>query len=89
MGYAVSKWYKWDSLESFNTWHEAKKEELKYPLTSVDSDGLLDESIVTNEITSVLKIADGDFRALVEDDLNSGLIPCAETVTAKTLFEVI
>jgi hypothetical protein len=32
----MMNWYEWDSLEDFNSWHEALCDQLGYPLTPVN-----------------------------------------------------
>lgn len=67
-------WYEWNSLEDFNTWHEAKKIELGLPKPGVNQKtGQVDEaSTWTTEYTSVMQV-DGKWIGVVEDLHSSGL----------------
>lgn len=64
MGYLM--WYEWDSLESFNSWHEAKCTELNYPELNENGD------ILTNAYTQPYPV-EGKVIAFVEDDHSQGL----------------
>jgi hypothetical protein len=71
----MSKWYKWDSLELFNAWHEQKIAELGLPKLSVDSDGvIIPNSFMTSSITIPVVLSDVDCRAIVEDENAEGLL---------------
>lgn len=64
----MSNWYKWDSIESFNTWHEVVKTELGLPQPSVAADGTeVVGGIITNNYTIPVIVAEDDIRAIVED----------------------
>lgn len=69
-------WYTWDSIGSFNTWHEAIKTQLGLPKTSVTADGtqVLD-AVITNQYTNPFTVAKDDIRAMVEPDYADGLTP--------------
>ena len=69
----MDKWYTFDSIESFNSWHETLKTELNYPLPSVDQDGNIVGEPYSTDYTLVIKVADNDFRAVVEDKYAKGL----------------
>jgi hypothetical protein len=72
----VSNWYKWDSIESFNTWHSAKKLELGLPKLSVDAEGnTVANSVETDAVTLPFEVDATDVRAMVEDNDSEGLIP--------------
>jgi hypothetical protein len=82
----MSHWYTWDSLESFNLWHEAKKAELSYPLISIGHDGLANGQLETSEISIPLSVSHNDYRALVDDFISDGLTLADSPITAKTLL---
>jgi hypothetical protein len=69
----MDKWYTFDSIESFDSWHEALKIALDYPLPSIDSEGNVIGKPFSVDYTSVIKVADNDFRAVVEDEYAKGL----------------
>jgi hypothetical protein len=69
----MDKWYTFDSLESFDSWHEALKIALGYPLPSIDSEGNVIGEPFSTDYTSVIKVTDNDFRAVVEDEYAKGL----------------
>jgi hypothetical protein len=78
----MDNWYSFDSIESFNAWHEALKAELGYPLPSIDQDGNIVGEPYSTEYTSAVKVSDNDFRAIVEDQYSDGLI-----LSEKPFFE--
>ena len=78
----MDKWYSFDSIESFNSWHEALKTELGYPLPSLDQDGNLIGEPYSTDYTAAVKVSDNDYRAVVEDQYSDGL-----TLTDKPIFD--
>lgn len=67
-------WVKFDSIEDFNSWHLAIKEQLGLPKISVDSEGNeVAEAVVTTDYTIPVIVSETDVRALVEDELADGL----------------
>ena len=71
----MSNWYKWTSLELFNTWHEAIKTELGLPKQSVNIDGSeVIGGVVTDKYTNAIVVAENDVRAVVELNYADGLI---------------
>lgn len=74
MGYDIVKWYKWDSVGSFNLWHEEIKTKLGLPRQSVDSSGeVVSEGIITDSYTSGFVLSESDIRAMVELEHSEGL----------------
>ena len=69
----MDKWYTFDSIESFDSWHEALKIALSYPLPSIDSEGNVIGEPFSTDYTSVIKVTNTDFRAVVEDEYAKGL----------------
>lgn len=70
----MDKWYSFNNVEDFNLWHEALKVKLGYPLPSIDEYGnILGEPYSTN-YTSVVKVADNDYRAVIKEQYAEGLI---------------
>jgi hypothetical protein len=68
VGHTLKNWYKWASLESFNIWHNQICLELNLPKMSIDNNGdISDEAIISDKYTTVYKIDNNDYRALVED----------------------
>jgi hypothetical protein len=59
-------WYEWDSLEDFNSWHEAKCTELNYP--ELDENG----NLLTDAYTQSYLVED-KIIAFVEDEHSEGL----------------
>ncbi len=57
-------YYKFDSVEDFDAWHNNIKEELGYPL----------EDGITTEYTELHTKTDGELYAFVDDELATGLI---------------
>lgn len=70
----MDKWYSFDSIESFDQWHEALKTQLGYPLPSIDQDGNIIGEPFSTDYTSIVKVTDNDYRAVVEDEYADGLI---------------
>jgi hypothetical protein len=72
----MSVWYKWDSLEDFEIWHNQIKEQLGIPKLSSNSDGnIVDNSEITDSYTTPFIVSDSDVRAVVENEHNAGLVP--------------
>ena len=86
----MSNWYKWDSIESFNTWHEVVKIELGLPQPSVKADGTeVVGGIITNNYTIPVIVAKNDVRAIVEDDNAQELtLSVSPSLTYKTELEI-
>ena len=67
-------WYKFDSLNDFDAWHQNIKEELGYPKISVDINGdEIADATVTDSYTQPFIVSDNDVRAIVELDHSTGL----------------
>jgi hypothetical protein len=72
----MNNWYKWESIESFELWHVAIKNELGLPKQSVTIDGSeVIGGIVTDKYTNAIVVADNDIRAVVELNYADGLTP--------------
>jgi hypothetical protein len=68
-------WYEWDSIESFNAWHNSLCEALGYPLTSVNQATGEQEPEATKTIAYTDPIVVNDkIIALVELEYAEGLI---------------
>ena len=69
-------WYEWDSEEDFNTWHNAIKAELNYPLVGyIQLTGELDPSApLTTECTAV-KLVSNKWIGTVQEEHAEGLTP--------------
>jgi hypothetical protein len=67
-------WYEWETIESFNVWHDAICVELGYPLDSYNqATGELDpHAAKTTAYTSTREI-EGKFIAQVEEEHSAGL----------------
>jgi hypothetical protein len=65
-------WYEWESLEDFNSWHEAIKAELGLPRLSIDQRGNLCSPMV-EDYTNCNEVQN-KFIAMVEDDYAQDLI---------------
>ena len=61
-------WYEWDSIQSFNDWHDAIKLQLGYPMESINqATGEIDpDAQQTTDYTKPFEIA-GKIIAMVED----------------------
>jgi hypothetical protein len=71
-------WYEWESLESFNAWHDALCLSLGYPIYSINQQtGEIDlNAQATVAYTSVYEI-NGKWIARVESDHADGLTETA------------
>ena len=70
------KWYKFDSLDDFNVWHENIKTQLGYPKISVDIYGnLMPDATITDSYTLPIIISNEDIRVFINADFSAGLIP--------------
>ena len=69
-------WYEWESIESFDQWHETKKQELGYPLPSINqATGEIDlDAQWTTEVALPIEV-EGKIIASVADSDAEGLIP--------------
>lgn len=90
MGHTLKNWYKWDSLESFDTWHNEIKEQLNLPKMSVDIAGeIVPNAIINSAYTQVYHIGENDYRALVAnqyaDDLELSDNPFPSNYEAHSL----
>ena len=67
-------WVKWDSIQNFNTWHNAIKAELGLPSLSVDAQGIVipDSLINENYIIPVI-VANNDIRANIDNQYATDL----------------
>ena len=62
-------WYKFDSIDDFDIWHQNIKEQLGLPKISVDSNGnQMPDATITNAYTLPIIVADDDVRVYVNDD---------------------
>jgi len=69
-------WYEWDSIESFNAWHDSLCEVLGYPLTSVNQATGEQEPQATKTIAYTDPIPVNDkIIALVESEYAEKLTP--------------
>jgi hypothetical protein len=66
-------WVTFDSLESFNAWHEQLKCDLGIPLPALDASGNQVEGQVSTEYTTPWIISETDIRADVEEVYLAGL----------------
>ena len=66
-------WYGFDSLESFENWHELKKQELGYPLQIVNHLGQPIEGKFRDWIVKPVILAENDVRILILPELAEGL----------------
>ena len=69
-------WYKWNSIEAFNDWHNAIKSELGLPKKSMNSDSqVIENGVITDSYTIAHEIAENDVRAFVAIEYAENLIP--------------
>jgi hypothetical protein len=72
----MSKWVTWDSLASFELWHNNLKEILGYPIPSIDAaTGEVGPPFTTDYVNPVV-VTDSDVRAFVEAEYAVGLTEC-------------
>jgi hypothetical protein len=74
------EWYTFSSREAFDTWHEALKAELGYPLPSIDKEGNVIGEPYTTEYTSVVEVAPDDWRTIAHPEYAEGLEASTEPV---------
>lgn len=60
-------WYTFNSENDFNIWHQNIKNQLGYPLPSVDIEGNIIGEPFTTEYTNLIKFSDNDWRASIEE----------------------
>ena len=67
-------WVKWDSMQAFNAWHDGIKAELGLPKLSVDAEGnTIPGSLMNENYTLPITVADNDIRANVDDEYATDL----------------
>ena len=72
-------WVKWDSIEDFNTWENQIELELGLPKLSVDAEGnTIPGSLINENYTLPITVADNDIRASVQDEYATGLQPSSD-----------
>lgn len=67
----MSKWYKWSSLDAFNSWHSYVKDQLGIPCPNYNlATGEVQAMTAywTLEYTDPVILSENDVRAVVEDD---------------------
>ena len=69
-------WFKWDSIEDFNAWENQIQLELGLPKLSVDAEGnTIPNSVINENYTLPIIVADNDIRASVQNEYATGLQP--------------
>ena len=86
---ALMRWYKFDSIQNFHTWHENLKNELGYPLPPLDQNGIVVEGVMTTDYTRPIIVSDTDIRALVEEQYANNLQPCDPPIFPELTYTVI
>ena len=78
-------WYKWTTLEDFNTWHNNLCVQLGYPLTPVNqATGLPDETAQkVISYTEAIAVDDGVI-AWVDEEYSTGLIETTPPIFKST-----
>jgi hypothetical protein len=67
-------WVKWNSIENFNTWHDGIKADLGLPKLSLDQEGNeISDSVINENYTMPIVVADNDIRAFVDETYSDGL----------------
>jgi len=66
------EWYEWSSVEDFDLWHEAIKNELGIPRLSVDRRGNSCDPVITHYTQAIE--TEGKAIAMVENELAEGLM---------------
>lgn len=69
----MSNWYTFESEELFNTWHEALKARLGYPIPSIDFKGNVIGEPYSTDYAQFIKVDETDYRAYIEDIYAEGL----------------
>lgn len=68
-------WYEWESIEEFNTWHDAICVSLGYPLDSYNqATGQIDPEAAKTTAYAAPSFVSGKVIATVEDDHADGLV---------------
>jgi len=66
-------WVKFDSIDSFNAWHDQIKIDLGLPLPAIDAEGNQVMGQETTDYTIPHIVSATDIRADIEHDLTDGL----------------
>ena len=66
-------WVTFDSIESFNAWHEQLKSDLGLPLPALDADGNEVKGQISTEYTTPWVVSETDIRADIEEEYTDGL----------------
>lgn len=76
-------WVKWNSLDSFNTWHDEIKTILGLPKPSINEDGeIVEDAVITDSYVSPLIVAEDDIRALIDEVYADGLETSASPIVS-------
>jgi len=67
----MNQWYTWATVEAFDAWHEVIKQALGLPKPGINAKtGHVDVTAAwTTGYTTITEIAEGDYRATVEDTI--------------------
>jgi hypothetical protein len=60
-------WVTFDSIQSFNAWHNQVKTDLGLPLPALDASGNQVEGQMSSEYTTAWIVSETDIRADIED----------------------
>jgi hypothetical protein len=66
-------WYTFKTRKDFDLWHKAVKEKLGYPLPGIDQNGNILGEPYTTDYTSVVKVAENDWRTISAEEHAEGL----------------
>ncbi len=84
----MSNWYKWDSIESFDSWHSEIKLELGLPKPSIYASGeIVPDGVINDEYTLPVIVAVNDVRALVQEQYANGLTLTTDPLARETIPE--
>ena len=69
----MKKWYTWPTQQAFDTWHQTVINALNLPRIGVNQATGQPEpdKTQTTAYTSIVHVATGDWRAIVEDSISS------------------
>ena len=69
-------WYEFNSLDEFNTWHNALCDALGYPLQSVNqATGEVDPDATMTTAYCEPSLIEGKYIAFIEEEYSKGLTP--------------
>lgn len=77
-------WVKWNSLDSFNAWHDGIKAILGLPKPSMNENGeIVKDAVITDSYVLPIIVAEDDIRALIDEVYANGLETSVNPIVSR------